>query len=93
MDGNLLTLLHRDAADECQWGALVPHLAGRHTYMVTPPRWHPRPASDELIAAFHDHGIPPDDTWQEVRQKTLGRDYRHRVRARLLELRDPLCQR
>ena len=36
-DGNLLALLHRDAADECQWGALVPHLAGRHTYMATPP--------------------------------------------------------
>ena len=36
-DGNLLTLLHQDAAVECQWGALVPHLAGRHTYMAAPP--------------------------------------------------------
>ena len=36
-DGNLLTLLHRNAAEECQLGALVPHLAGRHTYMTTPP--------------------------------------------------------
>ena len=65
-DGNLLALLHRDAADECQWGALVPHLTGRHTYMVTPPWGHPCPAWDNLIAAFHDHGILPDDTWQEV---------------------------
>ena len=31
--------------------------------------------------------------WQDVRQKTLGKDYRRRVRARLLELRDPLRQR
>ena len=29
-DGNLLALLHRDGADECQWGTLVPHLTGRH---------------------------------------------------------------
>ena len=36
-EGNLLALLHRDAADECQWGALVPHLTGRHTYMASPP--------------------------------------------------------
>ena len=36
-DGNLLALLHQDAADECQWGALVSHLTGRHTYMATPP--------------------------------------------------------
>ena len=81
-DGNLLALLHRGAADGCQWGALVPHLAGRHTYMATPPppRGHPRPAWDDLIAAFHDHGIFPDDTWQEVRQKMLGRDYSRRVR-------------
>ena len=92
-DGNLLALLHRDAADECQWGALVPDFTGRHTYMATPPRGHPRPAWDNFIAAFHDHGILPDDTSQEVRQKTLGRDYRRRVRAHLLELQDPLCQR
>ena len=91
-DGNLLTLLHQDATDECQLGALVPHLARRHTYMATRPQGHPCPAWDDLIAAFHDHGIIPDDTWQEVRQKMLGRDYRRRVRARLLELRDPLRQ-
>ena len=36
-DGNLLALLYRDTADECQWGALVSHLTGRHTYMATPP--------------------------------------------------------
>ena len=48
---------------------------------------------DDLISAFHDHGVIPDDTWQEVRQKTLGRNYRRQVRTRLLELRDPLCQR
>ena len=93
-DGNLLALFHRSAADKCQWGALVPHFAGHHTYMATPPpRGHPRPAWDYLIAAFHDHRILPDDTWQDVRQITLGRDYRRRVRARLLELRDPLRQR
>ena len=92
-DGNLLTLLHRDAAHECQWGALMPNFAGRHTYMATPPRGHPRPAWDDLIAAFHDHRILPDDTWQEVRQKMLGRDYLCRLPARLLELRDPLRQR
>ena len=80
-------------AGGCQWGALVPQLAGHHKYMTKPPRGHPRPAWDDLIAAFHDHRILPDDTWQEVRQKTLGRDYRTRVRARLLELRDPLRQR
>ena len=74
-DGNLLALPHQDAADVCQWGALVLHLAGRHTYMATPPRGHPHPAWDDLIAAFQDQGILPDDTWQEVRQKTLGRDY------------------
>ena len=56
-------------------------------------RGHPRPAWDDHIAAFHDHGILPDETWQEVRQKTLGRDYWRRVRARLLELWEPLCQR
>ena len=42
-DGNLLALLHPDAADECQLGALVPHLAGRHTYMATPPSGAPPP--------------------------------------------------
>ena len=92
-DGNLLALLHRGAADECQVGTLVPHLTGRHIYMATPPERHPRPAWDDLIAAYHEHGILPDDTWQEVWQKLLGRDYRRRVRARLMELRDPLCQR
>ena len=65
-DDNLLALLQRDAADECQWGALVPHLAGRHAYMATPPRGHPGPAWD-------DHGILPDDTWQEVwRRRSAG---------------------
>ena len=65
--GTLLALFHRDVADGCQWGTLVPHLTGRHTYMG-----HPHLAWDDLIAAFHDHGILPDDTWQEVQQKTLG---------------------
>ena len=92
-DGNLLALLHRDAADECHWGMLAPHLTGRHVYMATPPHGHLRPAWDDLIAAFHDHGILPDDTWREVRQKTLGRDYRRRVRARLLEIPDTLRRR
>ena len=73
-DGNLRALLHPGAADECQWGALIPHLAGRHTYMATPPQGHPRPELDDLISAFHDHRILPDDTWQEVQQKTLSRD-------------------
>ena len=49
-------------------------------------------AWDDLIAAFHDHGILPDDAWREVQWKTLGRDYRRRVRACLLEIRDPLRQ-
>ena len=92
-NGNLLALLHRDAAEERQWGTLTPHLTGRHRYMAAPPQRHSRPAWYDLIAAFHDHGILFDDTWQEVRQKTLGRDNWRRVRACLLELRDPLCQR
>ena len=92
-DGNLLALLHRDAADECRWGTLVPHLTWRYIYMATPPKGHPRPARDDLITAFPDQGVLPEDTWHEVQQKTLSRDYRRRVRARLLELRDPLCQR
>ena len=91
-DGTLLALLHQGTADGCRWDALMPHLTGRHTY-VTTPQGHPRPAWDDLIAAFDDHGIFPDDTWQAVRQKTLSRDYRPRVRARLLELRGPLGQR
>ena len=92
-DGTLLALLHRDTADGCQWDALTPHLTGRHVYMASPPQGHPRPAWDDFIAAFHDHGILPGDTWQEVQRKTLGKDYRRRVRARLLEIRDPLRQR
>ena len=89
-DGTLLALLHRDTANGCRWDALTPHLTGRHVYMATPPQGNPCPAWDDLIAAFHDHGILPDDTWQEVQRKTLGKDYRRRVRARLLEIRDPL---
>ena len=92
-DGTLLALLDRYVADGRQWGALVPHLARHHMYMTTPPRGHPRPAWEDLIAAFHDHRILTDDTRQEVRQKTLARDYRRRIRARLLELRDPIRQR
>ena len=92
-DGTLLALLHRDTANGCRWDELTPHLTGRHLYMATPPQGHPRPAWDDLIAAFHHHGILPDDTWQEVQQKMLGKDYRRRVRARLLEIRDPLRQR
>ena len=59
-DGSLLALLHQDAADECQWGTLLPHLTGCHMYMAAPPRGHPRPASDGLIATFDDHGVFPD---------------------------------
>ena len=92
-DGTLLALLHRDTANGCQWDALTPHLTGRHVYMASPPQGHPRPAWDDLIATFHNHGILPDDTWQEVQRKTLGKDYRRRVRARLLEIRDPHRQR
>ena len=92
-DGTLLALLHRDTANGCRWDALTPHLTGRHVYMATPPQGHPRPAWDDLIAVFHDHGILPDDTWREVQRKTLGRDYRRRVRTCLLEIRDPLRQR
>ena len=92
-DGTLLALLHPEAANGCQWDTLSPHLTGRHVYMATPSQGHPRPAWDNLIAAFHDHWILPDDTWREVQRKMLGRDYRCRVRARLLEIRDPLRQR
>ena len=92
-DGTRLALLHRDTANGCQWDALTPHLTERHVYMATPPQGHPRPAWDDLIAAFHDHGILPDDTWQVVQRKTLGKDYRRRVGARLLEIRDPLGQK
>ena len=92
-DGNLLALLHRDAADECRWDMLAPHLTRCHVYMAIPPQGHPRPAWDDLIAAFHDQGIPPDDTWREVQRETLGRDYWCRVRAHLLEIQDPLPQR
>ena len=70
----------------------APSHRGPHVY-GNPPRGHPCPAWDDLIAAFHDHGILPDNTWREVQQKTLGRDYRRRVRARLLEIRDPLRKR
>ena len=41
----------------------APHIHGN-----PPPHGHPRPAWDDLIAAFHDHGVLPNDTWQEVRQ-------------------------
>ena len=91
-DSTLLALLRQKITDRCRWDALLPHLTGRHTHMTTPPRGHPRPAWADLIAAFHDHRIFPDDTWQEVRHGTLRRDHRRRVRARLLELRDPLRQ-
>ena len=92
-DGTLQALLLRDAANRCQWDTLAPDLNGRHVYMATPPEGHPRPAWDDLIAAFHDHGILPDDTWREVQRKTLSRDNRRRVRARLLEIWDPPRQR
>ena len=62
------------------------------TWRPPPPRGHARPEWDDLIAAFHSHEILPDEMWQEVRQKTLGRDYRRRVRPPLLELWEPLCQ-
>ena len=92
-DGNLLALLHRDAADGRQWDVLAPHLTGRHVYMATPPRGTPARRGTTSSPPSTKHGILPDDTWREVQRKTLGRDYRRRVRARLLELRDPLRQR
>ena len=58
-----------------------------------PPQGHPSPAWDDLIAAFRDHGTLTNDTWQEVQQKTPSRGYLRRVRARLLEIPDPLRQR
>ena len=39
--GTLLAFLHRDVADGSQWGASVPHLTGRQTYMTTPPGGSP----------------------------------------------------
>ena len=92
-DGTVLALLYQDGADGCRWDTLVPNLTGHHTHMTTPPWGHSHPAWDDLIAAFQDHGILPDDTWQAVRQRTLGREYRRRVTARLLELRDSFRQR
>ena len=89
-DGTLLALLHQDAANGCQWDTLAPHLTGRHVYMATPHQGHPCPAWDNLSAAFNDHGTLPDDTWREAQRKMCGRDYRRRVCARLLEIRDPL---
>ena len=59
---------------------------------MTTPQEHPGPAGDDLRAAFHDDGILPDNTWQAVRQKTLGRDYRRRISPCLLESRGPLRQ-
>ena len=89
-DGTLLALLHRTpqtGANGMRWRPTSP---GARCTWQPPPRGHPRLAWDDLIAAFHDHGILSDDTWREVQRKTLGRDYRRRVRARLLEIRDPL---
>ena len=40
-DGTLLALLHRDAANGCQWDTLAPHLTWRHVYMPTPHRGTP----------------------------------------------------
>ena len=74
-----------------RYAGAPPHRAPR--VYGNPPQGHPRPAWDNLIAAFHDHGILSDDTWREVQRKTLSRDYRRRVRARLLEIWDPLRQR
>ena len=36
-EGNLLALLHRNTADECQWDMLASHLTWRHVYMAPPP--------------------------------------------------------
>ena len=68
-----------------------PHRAPRVHGNPHPGATHP--AWNDLIPAFHDHGILPEDTWREVQRKTLGRDYRRRVRASLLEIWDPLQQR
>ena len=35
-DGTLLALLHQGTAEGCRWDALMPHLTGRYTYMMTP---------------------------------------------------------
>ena len=75
-----------------QWDALLPHIHGHHTYVSAIPE-HLRPQRDDLIAAFHGHEVLPTDTWQTVRDKTLDRDYQSKVRASLLELRDPVRQR
>ena len=59
--------------------------------MTTPPP-EGTPARRPMTSSQPSTTILPDDTWPEVWQKTLGRDYRRRVRARLLELWDPLRQ-
>ena len=90
-NGTLLAFLHWDDTAGCRWDALVPHLNGHHTYMwIT--RGHPPPGRDVFIAAFHDHGVLPSDTWQEVRQKFISRDYRRHICTRLRELQDCLRQ-
>ena len=70
----------------------MPHLHEYHTCMSAARR-QPHLRWDDHIVAFHGHGVLPSDTWQAVREKTLGGDYWRHVRAPLLELQDSLCQR
>ena len=72
-DGTLLALLHRDTANGCRWDALTPHLTGRHVYMASPPRGHPRPGvgrphrrlpRPRYLPRRHVAGGPAEDAWQ-----------------------------
>ena len=52
-DGTLLALLHRDAANGCQWDTLAPHLTRRHVYMATPAPPSPYTLSPPVLASSH----------------------------------------
>ena len=92
VDNALLALLHGSSAGGHWSDTLLPHFNGHHTYVSAAPD-RPCPEWGNLIAAFNDHGMHATNTWQTVRANTLRRDYRRRVRARLLELRNSIGRR
>ena len=60
-DSVLLALLDRGGATGHQWDALMPDSDGHHTYVSAAPSV-PARVSDNLIAAFNDHGVRRTDT-------------------------------
>ena len=93
-DGTLLVVLHRDTADKCPVGRTCapPHRAP-HVYDDPPPGGTPARRGMTLSQPSTTTGSPLTTRGKRSGRKTLGRDYRRRVRARLLVLRDPLRQR